>query len=119
MNYRLIAVAALAGLASGCTTTSPVATNPVESYWKGKSAGSFFARFAPPYSDSENGSQTVYNWRGGFNRIKTKEGRSISVSCSAQITADSQYRIQSIRIVADRPGAKGPSYCAELLVGES
>lgn len=117
MNYRLISVAVLAGIVSGCTTTGP-ATNPIETRWKGKSAGTFFARYAPPYSDSENGSQTVYNWRGGFNRIKTKEGRSMSVSCSAQITADSQYRITSIRVTADRPGAKGPSYCEELLTAE-
>lgn len=118
MNYRLIALAAIAGMLSGCATTVGPASNPVESYWKGKSAGTFFARFAPPVSDTEVGSKTIYNWRGGYNRIKTQDGRSMRVSCSAQITADADYRIQQIRIVADRPGARGPSYCAELLVGE-
>ncbi len=117
MNYRLIALAAMAGLVSGCTTTGP-ASNPIETRWIGKSAGSFFARYAPPYSDVSTGSQTVYNWRGGFNRIKTQQGKSISVSCAAQLTTDSDYRIRSIRIVADRPGAKGPSYCTELLAAE-
>jgi hypothetical protein len=118
MNYRLIALAGLAGILSACTSTSGIATSPIEARWIGKSAGTFFARYAPPYSDTLAGSQTVYNWRGGFNRIKTAQGRSASVSCTAQITAGSDYRIQSIRIVADRPGAKGPSYCTELLAAE-
>ncbi len=117
MNTRLIALAAMAGLVSGCTTTGP-ASNPIETRWNGKSAGSFFARYAPPYSDSRTGSETVYNWRGGFNRIKTKDGRTMSVSCSAQIVTGEDYRIRSIRVTADRSGAKGPSYCEELLTAE-
>jgi hypothetical protein len=118
MNYRLIALAGMAGILSACTSTTGIATNPIEARWIGKSAGTFFARYAPPYSDTQSGSQTVYNWRGGFNRIKTAQGRTISVSCSAQITANADYRIQSIRIVADRPGATGPSYCTELLAAD-
>ncbi|MCO5731005.1 hypothetical protein [Rhizobium sp. SSA_523] len=117
MNYRLIALAATVGLVSGCTTTGP-ASNPIETRWIGKSAGSFFARYAPPFSDARNGSETVYNWRGGYNRIKTKDGRSLRVSCAAQITTDADYRIRSIRVVTDRPGATGPSYCEELLTAE-
>lgn len=117
MNYRLIALAMVAGVVSGCTTVGPV-SNPIEARWVGKSAGSFFARYAPPYSDSVEGSQTVYNWRGGFNRIKTQKGNTASVSCSATIRADSEYRIRSITITSDRPGAKGPSYCTELLAAE-
>ncbi|MCJ8509201.1 hypothetical protein MUU53_14885 [Rhizobium lemnae] len=117
MNHRLVALALVAGVVSGCTTVGPV-SSPIEARWVGKSAGSFFARYAPPYSDSSEGSQTVYNWRGGFNRIKDGKGRSISVSCSATIRADSEYRIRSITITSDRPGAKGPSYCTELLTAE-
>lgn len=117
MKTRLIALAAMAGLVSGCTTTGP-ASNPIETRWNGKSAGSFFARYAPPYSDSRDGSQTIYNWRGGFNRIKTKDGRTLNVSCAAQIVTGEDYRIRSIRVVADRPGANGPSYCEELLTAE-
>lgn len=118
MNYKMIALAALAGILSACTSTSGMATSPIEARWIGKSAGGFFARYAPPYSDTQSGSQTVYNWRGGYNRIKTEQGRTMSVSCAAQITAGSDYRIQSITITADRPGAKGPSYCTELLAAE-
>lgn len=117
MKTRLIALAAMAGLVSGCTTTGP-ASNPIETRWNGKSAGSFFARYAPPYSDSRDGSQTIYNWRGGFNRIKTKDGRTLNVSCAAQIVTGEDYRIRSIRVVADRPGANSPSYCEELLTAE-
>jgi hypothetical protein len=117
MNYRLIAAAALAGVLSGCATTASP-PSPIEARWKGQSAGVFFARFAPPYSDVTSGSQTTYNWRGGFQRIKTKDGRSMRVNCSAQIVTDQDYRIQSITVTADRPGANGPSYCTELLTAE-
>ncbi|MBP2547664.1 ABC-type uncharacterized transport system auxiliary subunit [Neorhizobium galegae] len=117
MNYRLIALATLAGVLTGCATT-PTPPSPIETRWKGQSAGAFFARFAPPYSDTTEGGETTYSWRGGFQRIKTKEGQSISVSCSAQIVTDKDYRIRAIRVLADRPGANGPSYCTELLTAQ-
>ena len=116
MIKRLFALAAMAGVLSACTTASLTPpTSPIEVRWKGKSAGAFFARYSPPYSDVTSSSQTVYNWRGGFKRIKTQSGGSANVSCSAQITVDTEYRITSIQVVGDRPGAKGPSYCTELL----
>jgi hypothetical protein len=116
---RFTMLALVAGALSACTTaaiTPP--TSPIEMRWKGKSAGGFFARYAPPYSDVTTSSQTVYSWRGGFKRIKLQGGATANVSCSAQITVDTQYRITDIHITGDRPGAKGPSYCTELLTEE-
>lgn len=100
---------------SACTTSGGVGGNPIEARWVGRSAGEFFAKFSPPISDSSEGSSTVYNWRGGYNRIKQQNGRTASVSCSARITVSESYTIRNITIVSDRPGANGPSYCAELL----
>lgn len=116
MNRVTIASAALLTLAlTGCTTAS-VSGNPINAYWSGRSAGEFFAKFSPPISDASEGSSTVYNWRGGYNRIKNQDGRTSSVSCSAKITVSSSYTIRDITVVSDRPGASGPSYCQELLV---
>ncbi|MBT9368742.1 hypothetical protein [Rhizobium sp. CSW-27] len=117
MNTRLTALALLAGTLCGCTTTPPP-PSPIEVRWQGKSAGAFFARFAPPYADTRSGDDTVYNWRGGFQRIKTVDGQWISASCSAAITTDSNYRIKAIHVISDRQGSKGPSYCTELLTAE-
>lgn len=99
---------------SACTTIG-VANDPIKSRWLGHSAGEFFARFSPPISDSQSGSSTVYNWRGGYNRIKQQNGRSVSVSCSARITVSGDYTISDISIVSDRPGSNSSSYCTELL----
>ncbi|MGE7368463.1 hypothetical protein ACQKKX_05250 [Neorhizobium sp. NPDC001467] len=115
MNIRLAALAAVAVALSACNTVTPLKADPIKARWVGQSAGKFFAAYSPPYSDSPSGSLTVYNWRGGYQRIKTESGKSTSVSCAATITVSSDYTIRDIRIVADRPGAKGPSYCEELL----
>ena len=115
MSRRLVVVAALCTVAlSGCTTVR-IADDPINKAWVGRSAGTFFARYNPPLSDVEAGSSTVYNWRGGYKRIKQANGRSASVSCSAKITVSQDYSIRDITVTADRPGATGPSYCQELL----
>ncbi|MDP9835631.1 hypothetical protein J2T09_000372 [Neorhizobium huautlense] len=115
MNTRLAALAAVAVALSACTTASPLQLDPISARWVGQSAGKFFAAYGPQYSDVASGSSTVYNWRGGYKRIKMENGKSASVSCAATLTVSSDYNIRSIRIVADRPGSKGPSYCQELL----
>ncbi|MDR6815466.1 hypothetical protein J2X76_000620 [Neorhizobium sp. 2083] len=115
MSRRAIASTALFALALSACTTVSVASNPIESRWVGHSAGEFFAKFSPPISDTDDGSTTIYNWRGGYKRIKLQDGRTASVSCTAKITVSSSYVIRDITIVSDRPGATGPSYCTELL----
>jgi predicted small secreted protein len=118
MRNRLIAATALfAFTLAGCTTVS-VAANPISKTWVGRSAGEFFAKYNPPLSDTDSGSSTIYNWRGGYKRIKLQTGRSASVSCSAKLTVSDSYVIRDITITADRPGANGPSYCEELLAGQ-
>ncbi|HEV7436541.1 MAG TPA: hypothetical protein VGO22_16995 [Pseudorhizobium sp.] len=117
MNLRIIqATATLAVALSACTTTGMPA-NPIEARWVGQSAGIFFARYSPPLSDTPAGATTLYNWRGGYQRIKLQNGRTANVSCAAQLTVDEDYVIRKIRITADRQGANGPSYCEELLAG--
>ncbi|MGK6317793.1 hypothetical protein [Neorhizobium sp. DT-125] len=106
---------ALLALALSACTTVGIASNPIEARWVGRSAGEFFAKFSPPLSDSSEGSSTVYNWRGGYNRIKQQNGRTARVSCSAKITVSENYVIRDVAIVSDPPGANGPSYCTELL----
>ncbi|KKX28262.1 hypothetical protein [Rhizobium sp. LC145] len=121
MNRRIIASTAFFAIAlSACTSTGPIvaASNPIEARWVGRSAGEFFAKYAPPLSDVESGSNTIYSWRGGYKRVKLANGRNASVSCSAQITVSQDYTIRDIKIIADRPGTNGPSYCTELLTGE-
>lgn len=136
MKFSGMAVAGLAIVLSACTTTPTSTsggstTNAVEARWKGQSAGKFFAQFGPPVSDTEEGSTTVYNWRGGYKteRVAAKyatgtdgkrgalisPARTLYLSCSVQLTASSDYTIRSIRTVSDRPGVNGPSYCAEFL----
>lgn len=118
MSRRLIASTTLCLLAlSGCTTVG-ISDNPISKRWVGRSAGEFFARYSPPLSDVDAGSGTVYNWRGGYKRIKQENGRSASVSCSAKITVSDSYVIRDITITSDRPGATGPSYCEELLAAQ-
>jgi hypothetical protein len=118
MSRRIVASAALFAIAlSACTTTGAPA-NPIEARWVGQSAGKFFAKYSPPISDTPSGSVTLYNWRGGYKRIKQQNGRTASVSCAAQLTVDANYNIRDIRITADRAGANGPSYCEELLTEE-
>jgi len=118
MSRRIIICTALIALGqAGCTTAS-VGGNPINARWVGHSAGEFFAKFSPPISDSGEGSSTVYNWRGGYNRIKQQNGRVASVSCSAKISVSDNYIIREITIVSDRPGTNGPSYCTELLTAK-
>ena len=115
MYHRAIASIGLFTLALSACTTMDAATNPIQARWVGHSAGEFFAKFSPPISDSQDGSSTIYNWRGGYNRIKLQNGRTVSVSCSAKITVSGDYTIRNITIVSDRSGANGTSYCTELL----
>ncbi|MBZ5761122.1 MULTISPECIES: hypothetical protein [Rhizobium] len=132
MNIRMFSAAGLMMALAGCTTVSNVATipmmkaNPVQDYWSGRSAGKFFAAYGPPISDHDDGGGRVYNWRGGYKKVrvetKTADGapgkpaRTVNLSCKADITTSSDYVIRSIRIVGDMPGVNGPSYCAELLI---
>lgn len=112
---RIFLSTALCAIALSACTTTGVASDPINAYWNGRSAGEFFAKYSPPLSDSDAGNATIYNWRGGYNRIKQQNGRTGSVSCAAKITVSSSYAIRKIEIVSDRPGANGPSYCTELL----
>ena len=71
-------------------------------------AGSFFAAYGPPLSDTEaSGGTTLYKWRGGFAKGK---------SCTVELTVNEAYKINSIRAVADHPDPKGgPSHCEKVL----
>lgn len=115
MNRRVILSTALFAFALSACSTVSVTSSPIASRWVGHSAGEFFAKYSPPVSDSTSGSTTIYNWRGGYNRIKLQNGNSSRVSCTAKITVSEDYVIRDITIVSDRPGANGPSYCTELL----
>ena len=51
------------------TATSTAALAPLQARWNGKTAGSFFAAYGPPLSDTAgSGGTTLYKWRGGFAR---------------------------------------------------
>ncbi|MQW86599.1 hypothetical protein [Sinorhizobium saheli] len=133
MNFRMMTAAGLLLALAGCTTTTGVARNAVESRWLGQPAGTFFAQFGPPISDAEAGSDTVYSWKGGYKTRKVpaeyektadgKRGKRISparteyLSCSVQLTVSSDYVIRSIRLVGDRKRPNGPSWCEEFLGG--
>lgn len=133
MNFRMMTAAGLLLALAGCTTTTGVARNAVESRWLGQPAGTFFAQFGPPISDVEAGSDTVYSWKGGYKTRKVpaeyektadgKRGKRISparteyLSCSVQLTVSSDYVIRSIRLVGDRKRPNGPSWCEEFLGG--
>lgn len=133
MNFRLMTVAGLALVIAGCTTTTGVARNAVEKRWLGQPAGTFFAQFGPPLSDTVSGSDTLYGWKGGYNtrRIAAqyettadgKRGKRIApartqyLSCAVQLTVSSDYVIRAIRIVSDRKREDGPSWCEEFLGG--
>ena len=137
MLFRSVTLAAFAIALSACTTSTGVSAptyahkSPVETRWDGQSASIFIAKFGPPLSDTETGSSTVYNWRGGYKKAtipaKFEEGkdgkkgrqispaRSASLSCTVQLVVSSDYKITAVRTVSDRPGVNGPSYCAEFL----
>jgi hypothetical protein len=116
MSRRLFPLTAVLAVALSACTTVSVASSPINTYWTGRSAGEFFAKFSPPLSDVDSGSSTIYNWRGGYTRIKLANGKSVSVSCSAKVTVSESYTIRDITITADRPGSTGSSYCEELLL---
>ena len=119
MKRRVIATIATLTLAlSACTTVSVAPQSPISQRWVGRSAGVFFAKYSPPLSDVQDGSSTIYNWRGGYSRVKLGNGKTVSVSCSAKITVNEDYVIRDITITGDRPGASGASYCTELLAAQ-
>lgn len=107
MKFRLAIVAVSAAFFSACTTAS-ITSNPLQARWNGKSAGSFFAAYGPPISDSGGAlGATQYTWRGGF-----RGGR----PCVVELTVDKSYSITSIRAVSDRVDPKGgPSHCEKTL----
>jgi hypothetical protein len=107
MKSRIAILAGLALALTACTTVS-VASNPLQARWNGKTAGSFFAAYGPPLSDTAgSGGTTLYKWRGGFARGK---------SCTVELTVNDAYIITNIRAVADRPDPKGgPSHCEKVL----
>ncbi len=79
----------------------------------------------------EDGSATVYTWKGGYKTVRVpakyaegedgKRGKQISAArtlylrCQAEVTTNSDYTIRSIRTVGDIPGENSASYCAEFL----
>ena len=133
MKLRNLTAAGLAIALAGCTTI-PSPGNPIEARWVGKSASVFFAAYGPPLSDREEGSKTIYTWRGGYKTVRVpakyaegadgKRGKQVSgprtlyLRCQTEVTTDSSYTITDIRTVADIPGENGPSYCAEFLAPE-
>lgn len=106
MTFRMTLLAGIALALSACTSTGPVATDPVSARWVGKSAGEFFAAYGPPLTDKEAGSATLYTWRGGFRGPRV---------CAVELTVGGDYRIRKIRATRDHPGKIGPSHCAEVL----
>lgn len=107
MRFRLALLAVSAAALSACTTAG-VPSNPLEKRWNGKSAGTFFATYGPPISDTAGaGGSSTYIWRGGFSRGK---------SCRVEMKVDKDYRISRIRAVSDRIDPKGgPSHCEQTL----
>ena len=134
MFIRSFILAGTALALASCTTTSIAPKNPVETRWVGQSAGAFFAKFGPPAGDSATGSQTTYAWKGGYKTARipaqfakgedgkrgkqTAPARNVYLSCAVQLVTDADYSIRKINIISDRPGEKGPSYCAEFLAGD-
>ncbi|MCF3638487.1 hypothetical protein LXM94_00705 [Rhizobium sp. TRM95111] len=108
MNARTALLTGLAFALTACTSTPSIPTNPLAARWNGKPAGTFFAAYGPPLSDTAASSgATLYTWRGGYIR-----GR----SCQVELTVNADYRIQKIRTVVDRPDSKGgPSHCEKVL----
>lgn len=130
MNFRTITAAGLLLALAGCTTTG-IASNPVEARWNGQPAGGFFAAYGPPIADVEQGSSTLYSWRGGYKTVKVpaqyaegkdgKKGKRIAAAktvymrCEVKLTVSDDYVIRNIETVSDRPGVTTPSYCGEFL----
>jgi hypothetical protein len=140
MKTMLIAACA-AALLAGCQTTQQAAQT-MRSEWVGESADSFFVANGPPVSSfpRDNGGQ-IYTWRGGEASIvrpgsvqtrrvpaQTLDGRRTTTTtvtyqpaqrvnyvCEAQIAADAEGKIESIRISRDSGGMfLSFSRCGEL-----
>lgn len=140
MKTMLIAACA-AALLAGCQTTEQAAQT-MRSDWVGESADSFFVANGPPVSSfpRDSGGQ-IYTWRGGEASIvrpgsyqtrrvptQTLDGRRsttttvtyqppqrVNYVCEAQIAADAQGMIESIRISRDTGGMfLSFSRCSEL-----
>jgi len=107
MNSRIAILSGVALALAGCTAVT-VASNPLQARWGGKTAGSFFAAYGPPISDTGGtGGATLYKWRGGFAKGK---------SCTVELTVNESYRIVTIRAVGDRVDPKGgPTHCEKVL----
>lgn len=107
MKSRIAILAGVALALAGCTTAT-VASNPLQARWNGKTAGSFFAAYGPPISDTaSSGGTTLYKWRGGFAKGK---------SCTVELSVNEAYKINNIRAVADRVDPKGgPTHCEKVL----
>ena len=107
MKSRIAILAGVALALAGCTTAT-VASNPLQARWNGKTAGSFFAAYGPPISDTAGSSgTTLYKWRGGFAKGK---------SCTVELSVNEGYKINNIRAVADRVDPKGgPTHCEKVL----
>lgn len=107
MNSRIAILAGVALALAGCTTVN-VASNPLQARWNGKTAGSFFAAYGPPISDTVGaGGTTLYKWRGGFAKGK---------SCTVELSVSDAYRINTIRAIGDRVDPKGgPTHCEKFL----
>lgn len=136
MKIRMTMLGLLATALAGCTTTSGgMGGSPLEARWIGKSAGTFFANFGPPISDTGEGGTTSYTWKGGYKTVKIpakyaegengKKGKRISaggtryMNCTVMLKVDESYTIRSIKAISDRPGVNGPSYCTEFLAGDT
>jgi hypothetical protein len=137
MKLRLITAAGLMLALAGCTTaavTTSSRSNGVDTRWRGQSAGVFFAKFGPPISDVQSGSDTLFTWRGAYRTrtsdpqyapsVDGKRGKLISggrkeyLRCEVQLTVSSDYMIRGVKTVIDKPGVgSAPSYCEEFLAG--
>lgn len=142
MKLTVLAAMLAAMAVAGCKTTHEAA-KAVSQDWVGRSADSFFTTYGPPESsyDLDEGGR-IYRWRGGDATSYQPGGfqtqRSVAPSfagapprvvttttyrppvrhdyyCVAQITADAQGVISSIRISQDTDGrGLSMSRCAEL-----
>ncbi|MHA7968434.1 hypothetical protein [Rhizobium sp. CAU 1783] len=65
MKIRLAALAAVAVVLAGCTTTEE-ANTVIQSRWVGQPVELFFSQYGPPVSQFQMASgNVIYSWRGG------------------------------------------------------
>ncbi|MDO6962935.1 hypothetical protein [Rhizobium alvei] len=130
MKLSIVTLAGLSLLLAGCSTTGALSTDALSKRWVGKEAGKFFAAYGPPIADTESGSSSTYNWKGGYKTRRTPaqyegEGkarklvaraRTDYLVCHVKLTVDSNYTITSITRITDKAGVKGgPTWCEEFL----